>query len=202
MIDHIDKLTVRAGRPATSVTGFLPAGIGESASGVSEPDLIVDGIRADAAVGGRSGCKRVSRSSHRHTPTYSRGCTPLRQDQLQETKSRPVLHGLCYSTSCLPGSGANRFRPLLLFQKNSGFVQTSCPESLAAVLPASQRFRLLQGRSANPVAVKVEPLLRFESSPVLLSRILPVTVPSTLFEVYRYWFDGSSTMHTGPAPTG
>jgi len=32
--------------------------------------------------------------------------------------------------------------------------------------------------------------------------ILPVTVPATLFDVYTYWLEGSSTMHTGPEPTG
>ena len=31
---------------------------------------------------------------------------------------------------------------------------------------------------------------------------LPVTLPSLLLDVYTYWFDGSSTMHTGPLPTG
>ena len=54
----------------------------------------------------------------------------------------------------------------------------------------------------SPVAGNVDPCCRSVNSPVFLLICLPVTDPSTWLDVYKYWLDGSSTMHTGPDPTG
>ena len=45
-----------------------------------------------------------------------------------------------------------------------------------------------------------EPRERSERNPRFWSSSLPVIVLSMLFDVYRYWLLGSSTMHTGPEP--
>ncbi len=50
-------------------------------------------------------------------------------------------------------------------------------------------------------AVKFDPCCNGPSDPSLRFSFNPVTVPSTLFEVYRYLFVGSSTMQVGPDPT-